>query len=629
MKLSRKMYFGFFLLIILAVIQGLLTMRAMTTLKNKVDNMANEYTPEVVLAGNLRSEIAMAGYFMRVYFVSLDPGQYKSGLEYLASAKDIFGKLEELGRQQTQLDQLGAFLSQIAPSLRRYGELCEAIHVLAEKIRVVRSEDASGFTALTEAKAQLLRSFNEDMVKETADYENDFSRATADQLIRRHQRVIKLNAIEEAAATVSSHMWAAIAASDYAAVGRLAEEVDQAAAAAEILLADTRQQKNIPFAQAIFDSMKTLQSAVNTLYSLGTEMGRLGAERVTVFNALLEQMREMVQDGSQGIHDAAGLVLEGASRDLVLTLSAMLSIVVFGLFASIWLVKSICSPIEKTTSLLGEAITQLNGEATTIHRASEHLSAMSAQQAASLNATSAAIHQVTSMSAKNSENVQRTNEETTQVVRQIEEGSGAVSDMTRAMSEIEDSSGKISLIIKTIEEIAFQTNLLALNAAVEAARAGEAGLGFAVVADEVRNLAQRSAQAAHETTDLIQGTVDRVQRGGKISQRLDEMFRQIENSAQNVGRLIGEITVAINEQNQGVHQISVEIQQIDSATQQNAESVEKVKESAQAIEDEARSLVASKEDLHQLVYGADTYAQAGQIDYAAGSARPPRQLPSS
>jgi methyl-accepting chemotaxis protein len=314
------------------------------------------------------------------------------------------------------------------------------------------------------------------------------------------------------------------------------------------------------------------------------------------------------------------------SRDVRLVIAALLLVILLGFVVSIWIVKSITSEIEKVSALLEETSGLLKAESTDINDACDNLSSMAATQAASLEETAAALEEVTSMSKRNTENVQRTNEETNQVVKRIEEGSAAVSDMATAMSEIEDSAGKIGNIIKTIEAIAFQTNLLALNAAVEAARAGEAGQGFAVVADEVRNLAQRSTQAAQETTTLIHGTVDRVRRGVEISQRLGDMFQQIDTSAHNSGQLVTEITSAINEQSQGIDQIAGAVSQIDRATQQNAANADKVRRTAGEIADRTQDLIEAYMDLHRLVYGGDGFQPPAAAARTSSSLKlpPPR-----
>ena len=617
MRLSRKLYIGFSLVMGLAIIQGLLSGRSMMLLKEKVDHMAYEYTPEVVLAGNMRSEIAMAGYFMRVYFTSLNPDDYQGGLEHLKNTDALFEQIKELNKNQTQLEKLGGFITRFEPDLRKYTELCAQIDGLARQIAAARVGDATAFQALSAAREEMTRNFNDDYEKESANYQADFSKATADQMIRRHKRFIMLNEIEEKAARLSSQMWNAIATEDNDALGKLLEAARDTSASAEALFADTRQEKNIPPAKVLVDSAQALENAIQAMYTLGVEKARLGADRVVVFNALMEQSREMSEAGNKGIREASGTVQAEVGRALRLSVVTVILVVLLGIGASMVIVRSISSQVEKATALLEGTINLLNEEVVSITGASEQFSSMSAQQVTSLEETSSALLEFSTMSSRNAEDIQRTNEETTQVVTQIEEGSGAVSDMTGAMSEIDDSAGKIGLIIKTIEEIAFQTNLLALNAAVEAARAGEAGKGFAVVADEVRNLAQRSAQAAHETTELIQGTVDRVRRGGKISQRLDEMFHQIENNAQNVGRLIGKIAAAINEQTKGIQQISTAVQEIDRAAQQNADSAEKAKLSARAIEEEAENLSSATSNLHRLVYGdsipLSSAVQAGRL----------------
>ena len=201
------------------------------------------------------------------------------------------------------------------------------------------------------------------------------------------------------------------------------------------------------------------------------------------------------------------------------------------------------------------------------------------------------------MANQNRENAEQTDklmDETNQVV---EKANGSMKRLTEAMKEIFRASEETSKIIKTIDEIAFQTNLLALNAAVEAARAGEAGAGFAVVADEVRNLAMRAADAAQNTSQLIEGISKQVKEGSDLVIITNEDFEKVSTSARKVGDLVGEIRAGSSEQAQGAGQVSQAVSQMDSVVQQNAATSE---ETAAAAEELTAQAVALKNIVHEL-----------------------------
>jgi methyl-accepting chemotaxis protein len=179
----------------------------------------------------------------------------------------------------------------------------------------------------------------------------------------------------------------------------------------------------------------------------------------------------------------------------------------------------------------------------------------------------------------------------------------SMNELNTSMAEISKASEETQKIIKTIDEVAFQTNLLALNAAVEAARAGEAGAGFAVVADEVRNLAMRAADAARNTAGLIEGTVKKIKDGSDIVTATDDAFSEVLESASRVGKLVGEIAAASNEQAQGIDQVNKAVAEMDQVTQQNAANAEESASASEEMNAQAEQMKGLVGDLMALVEG--------------------------
>lgn len=212
------------------------------------------------------------------------------------------------------------------------------------------------------------------------------------------------------------------------------------------------------------------------------------------------------------------------------------------------------------------------------------------QQAASLEETAASMHELSSTVKNNAENTKQATQVVQAATQLAEKGGDVVKSAIIAMQEINESSNRIAEIIGVIDEIAFQTNLLALNASVEAARAGEQGRGFSVVATEVRNLAQRSATAAQQSSELIQNSVQKVRAGTAFVNETGAALTEIVDSIIKVGDIVGHITESSNEQSAGINQVNQAVAQMDDITQQNAALAEQAAAGSMAMSEQSAQM---------------------------------------
>ena len=322
----------------------------------------------------------------------------------------------------------------------------------------------------------------------------------------------------------------------------------------------------------------------------------------TQFINVLEEMSEGVVGRAKKMGSDAADSLHVNSIVMLVLLIATL---ILGIVLCVIITHSIVAPISNAISGLSSSADQVTVASDEINSSAQGLSSGATEQAASLEEISSSLNEITAMTKQTADNVRNADTLIKESGIKMGVAVNSMGQLENAVNDIKKSSNDTAKILKDIDEIAFQTNLLALNAAVEAARAGEAGKGFAVVAEEVRNLAQRSAESAKKTAELIEASQAKSQVGvnlvGETSKSLDEVA---ENS-KKVGMIISEITTAADEQARGISQVNSAIGSMDQVTQSNASSSEELAASSEELSSQALSMNDLVGELVGVIDGED------------------------
>ncbi len=286
-------------------------------------------------------------------------------------------------------------------------------------------------------------------------------------------------------------------------------------------------------------------------------------------------------------------------------IAGALGAVLLGLLAAFLIIRSITRPIRKVIAGLSDSSEQLSASSIQVSSASQSLAEGASEQAAGLEETSASMEEMGSMTKQNADHARQAKIMMGEAQGIVKKVNTHMDQMGQAITEITRTSEETEKIIKTIDEIAFQTNLLALNAAVEAARAGEAGAGFAVVADEVRNLAMRAAEAAKNTSSLIENTITAIKKGNELTVATRDAFQENTLVSGKISNLIDEIASASEEQSQGIGQVSQAVAEMDRIVQQNAAAAEESASASEELNAQATQMKDLVNDLVGLIEGLD------------------------
>ena len=585
LSLSQKLAVGFSVVLLLAVILGAVAIVNMQGIEVTATKMADEYMPEIDIANNIERYSLLTMFENRGYGFTEDNSFLDKGNENYAKVEQYLSDAEKLAANSKNLKALKTSVEDTKSALAEYkAHLNETVGIVGELGELRKQLDSSAGKYMTNC-SEFLSSQNEKMSRE---YSNpNIDKAKLDERLKKITIVNDIIDLGNEARVIN---WKSQAERDpelLASALNLFPKIDAKLAELREI---TNQQINIAQINLTKQAANTYRTAMQNFLTNWQRLQELNALRTKSADVVLDKAKLVAQTGVQTTQSLATEANNALSAVITTMFIGLAITLALGALLAFVISKSITTKIQMVIQGLAAGSSQVNSASEQLASSSQTMAEGASQQASSLEEISSSLEEIASMTRQNSANAQEANSLAIETNKASHSGTDAMSGLLGAINDIKSSSDETAKIIKTIDEIAFQTNLLALNAAVEAARAGEAGKGFAVVAEEVRNLAQRSAEAAKDTSSLIEESQQRSVRGVKMSNNVAESLNKITELATKVNSLVSEVAEASAAQSEGIGEVNNAISQMDQVTQSNAASAEESSSAAEELSGQAGEL---------------------------------------
>lgn len=593
MKLSKKIGMGFSSILIIAVILGLIAILNMTRSGSNAKKLDKEYVPVVEKVSEIVYSLGQVRIAIRSYGLSETESYYETYKKEIVKFDKSVDELEIISNETKNMPELKNYINDVKKSTIDYKNYVEETKKVNDEIGKLRDEMLGISKVFMDSANQYLTSQNNKMLEEIK------TKGNAERL----EKISNINTIINLGNSIRITNFRAQALRDSAMLSEAIATFTQINELLDKMKLVTKQDTNLQQIEAIRSSGDNYKTKLIEFQNVWKKRTEIEAMRTTKSNEVTDALDKINELGLTNTVKIAKSTNVSLTASTIIMMIGLTVAVILGIALSIIIISSITKSINRIVSSLKTGAEQVFQASEQLSFASQSLAEGSSEQAAAIEETSSTLDETSSMVQQNTENTKQASVLSNSAKESADKGNKEMEEMMKAMREIKASSSEISKIIKVIDDIAFQTNILALNAAVEAAGAGEAGMGFAVVAEEVRNLAQRSAQAAKDTADMIETSISRADRGAEIAEKVAHSLDEIRNQSKKVNEIMNEITTASQEQAQGIFQINKAVNQMEQVTQSIASGAEESASSSEELSAQAESLMEIVTNLIVLVEG--------------------------